>query len=107
MASCQKSTLKKYSTRPGPPFPAQECHGEIKKGNDGAEYKSIADARGNKNTYLIIENVYIPNNELDMFREPYTLYYNFDKKHKHLKQLAKQFKNRKQIYDRVINMETI
>ena len=46
MTICSKSTLKKYNSRPGPPYPAQQCRNQTKKGNDGMEYKSVADSRG-------------------------------------------------------------
>lgn len=38
--SCSPQTQKKYVTRPGPPYPAQECKGQIKLGNDMKEYIS-------------------------------------------------------------------
>jgi hypothetical protein len=37
---CVRQTLKKYTSRPSPPFPAQECPGKRKKGNDGRMYES-------------------------------------------------------------------
>ena len=37
---CTKQTNKKYSTRPGPPYPANLCRGKRKKGNDGRMYES-------------------------------------------------------------------
>jgi hypothetical protein len=44
--SCVKNTTKKYTTRPGPPYPAQLCQDQIKKGNDGLIYKSTANSKG-------------------------------------------------------------
>ena len=44
--TCKKSNLKKYVTRPGPPFPAQKCRGLIKHGNDNILYKSVASKNG-------------------------------------------------------------
>lgn len=38
--------LKKYRERPSPAFPAQECAGTIKQGNNGALYESVADKNG-------------------------------------------------------------
>ena len=38
--SCVKKTTKKYATRQSPPFPANQCQGERKKGNDGNFWKS-------------------------------------------------------------------
>lgn len=32
--------------RKGPPFPAQNCKGHVKLGNDGEEYLSKADKNG-------------------------------------------------------------
>ena len=40
---CQKSTLKKYKERPSPPYPANDCQGQKKKGNNGKMYKSVPD----------------------------------------------------------------
>lgn len=44
--NCRRSTLKKYKSRPSPPFPAQDCKSKKKKGNDGAMYQSVADSSG-------------------------------------------------------------
>ena len=39
---CVRQTSKKYTSRPGPPYPAAECpRGCIKKGNDGRNYRVI------------------------------------------------------------------
>ena len=43
--NCTVQTQKKYTSRPGPPYPANECCGEVKMGNDGKGYISL----GNKN----------------------------------------------------------
>jgi len=43
---CVKQTQKKYTDRPSPPYPANECCGEIMQGNDGNRYISVADIRG-------------------------------------------------------------
>lgn len=37
---CVKNTTQKYSSRPGPPYPANECCGMTKMGNDGYKYVS-------------------------------------------------------------------
>ena len=37
---CEKSTLKKYDSRPSPPFPANDYCNQTKKGNDGNMYIS-------------------------------------------------------------------
>ena len=39
--ACVEQTSKKYVTRPGPPFPANQCAGQTKVGNDGKSWKSI------------------------------------------------------------------
>jgi hypothetical protein len=39
-------TNAKYATRPSPPFPANKHCGEVKKGNDGNMYKSVANKNG-------------------------------------------------------------
>jgi len=39
-AICKKQTLKKYLTRPSPPYRAALCIGQKKKGNDGNMYIS-------------------------------------------------------------------
>ena len=38
--SCTKQSTKKYTSRPGPPFPAQNCRGRSIRGNDGKIYVS-------------------------------------------------------------------
>ena len=43
---CIKVTLKKYADRPGPPYHARYCIGQIKKGNDGADYISKESSNG-------------------------------------------------------------
>lgn len=44
--TCRRSTLKKYQGRPSPPFPAQDCKGKQKKGNDGQFYVSVPSSTG-------------------------------------------------------------
>lgn len=39
-AICNKQTLKKYLTRPSPPYRAPLCIGQTKRGNDGNMYIS-------------------------------------------------------------------
>ena len=46
MSGCFQVFNKKYASRPGPPFPAQECKNHLKLGNDGEYYKSLADVNG-------------------------------------------------------------
>ena len=43
---CVASTLKKYTERNSPPYPAAECPDSIKKGNDGLMYKSVPNVNG-------------------------------------------------------------
>jgi hypothetical protein len=42
-AVCKKQTLKKYLTRPSPPYRAALCVGQKKRGNDGLMYISRPD----------------------------------------------------------------
>jgi hypothetical protein len=44
--NCKRSTLKKYQSRPSPPYPAQSCKGKKKKGNDGLLYVSSPSSTG-------------------------------------------------------------
>jgi len=44
--TCKRSALKKYQGRPSPPFPAQDCKGKKKKGNDGKNYVSVPFSTG-------------------------------------------------------------
>lgn len=40
--SCERQHgVAKYSARPSPPYPANECCGTVKKGNDGNMYRSV------------------------------------------------------------------
>jgi hypothetical protein len=45
---CEKQTLKKYTDRSGPPYPANasKCRGTKKLGNDGGCWKSIGNVNG-------------------------------------------------------------
>lgn len=43
---CIAQTTKKYTTRPSPPFPASDCPGLSKTGNDGQVYTSVANVKG-------------------------------------------------------------
>lgn len=45
---CTRSSLKKYASRPGPPYPANDphCRSKYKLGNDGLWYRSVPDSRG-------------------------------------------------------------
>jgi hypothetical protein len=40
------SKQKKYVTRPGPPYPAQDCKGLYRTGNDGLMYISKMASNG-------------------------------------------------------------
>jgi hypothetical protein len=48
---CTEQSNKKYSTRPGPPYPANLCRDEVKTGNDGLRYKSVGAMREGKRYY--------------------------------------------------------
>ena len=43
---CERVTLKKYMNRPSPPYHAGECKGKVLKGNNGSNYKSVANTAG-------------------------------------------------------------
>ena len=43
---CKRQATKKYITRPSPPFPANECCGKRKKGNDGKMWHSVPNKNG-------------------------------------------------------------
>lgn len=43
---CEKSNLKKYRSRPGPPYPAQKCRNKSKRGNNGEVYRSRPNRNG-------------------------------------------------------------
>jgi hypothetical protein len=43
---CSRQSTSKYSSRKSPPFPANNCCGSIKKGNDGNKYRSKRASNG-------------------------------------------------------------
>ncbi len=43
---CKKKTSAKYTSRPGPPYAAQECRGLYQLGNDGYTYQSVGNVNG-------------------------------------------------------------
>lgn len=43
---CIEQTTKKYTDRPSPPFPASECPGHVKPGNNKKLYESVANVKG-------------------------------------------------------------
>jgi len=43
---CSPQSTKKYRSRSSPPYPANNCCGATKKGNDGKSYKSVKAANG-------------------------------------------------------------
>jgi hypothetical protein len=46
---CDRQILKKYTSRPAPPYPANKCpKGEIRLGNDGLEYVNTTNVLGIK-----------------------------------------------------------
>lgn len=46
MSGCHKKSTKKYTSRSSPPYPANECCGLRKRGNDGNMYISVAASNG-------------------------------------------------------------
>lgn len=45
--TCTKQTTKKYTTRPSPPYPANQCPpGSVRKGNNGKMFKSTPNVKG-------------------------------------------------------------
>ena len=44
--NCIKSRRAKYTSRPGPPYPAQLCKNLVKLGNDRKKYKSVSNKKG-------------------------------------------------------------
>jgi hypothetical protein len=65
---CERVTLKKYTSRPSPPYHAGECKGKVLKGNNGLMYKSVERGgiytwkplgktlKKNKTTYVVTDN---------------------------------------------------
>ena len=45
-AGCVEQSLKRYVYRPSPPFPANQCCGEVLRGNNGRMYLSKPDVNG-------------------------------------------------------------
>ena len=43
---CSKQSTKKYTSRKSPPYPANACCGELRTGNDGLRYVSVANVNG-------------------------------------------------------------
>ena len=43
---CKRMSTKKYATRPSPPYPANECGGMKKRGNNGRMWISTQDVTG-------------------------------------------------------------
>ena len=47
MKKCEQQTTAKYTNRPGPPYPANECPRDMEvSGNDGKTYKIRTDVKG-------------------------------------------------------------
>lgn len=46
MTCTDLSHLKKYASRNSPPFPANQCKGQRKRGNDGTFYTSVSASNG-------------------------------------------------------------
>lgn len=45
-SQCIPSTLKKYTSRPGPPYPANSCPYGVKVGNSGGLWQSTPNYKG-------------------------------------------------------------
>jgi hypothetical protein len=43
---CSRRTTKKYASRPSPSYPANDCCGMKKTGNDGSKYMSVLRSNG-------------------------------------------------------------
>ena len=43
---CTEQFTKKYTSRPGPPYPANQCCGLDSRGNDNQMYKSTRNSNG-------------------------------------------------------------
>lgn len=43
---CVRQTTAKYTSRPSPPYPANECCNQTKRGNDGNLYMSRKNSAG-------------------------------------------------------------
>lgn len=54
-SKCSKSTEAKYKKRPSPPYPANDCQGQKKKGNNGKMYESKPD-KNNVYKWIIIKD---------------------------------------------------
>jgi hypothetical protein len=44
--ACSRQSTNRYASRPSPPYPANECCGKVKTGNDGEKYISKRAANG-------------------------------------------------------------
>ena len=53
--SCERQTTKKYTSRPGPPRPAAECIGQVKRGNDERMYIARSYPSGAKRWVLEVK----------------------------------------------------
>ena len=43
---CVRQTTRRYTERPSPPYPAQACRGQRRRGNDGGLWVSRRNAAG-------------------------------------------------------------
>lgn len=41
ISDCNRQISNKYTSRPSPPYPANQCENQIKIGNDGKKYISL------------------------------------------------------------------
>ena len=62
--ACIKQNTKKYTSRKSPPYKANECCGETKKGNDGMMYKSKPNKKGICKWYKVVVKKPVKKNHL-------------------------------------------
>jgi hypothetical protein len=51
---CVQQTTIKYTSRPSPPFPANECHNTVMRGNDGQFYESTRVGAQKSHTWKVM-----------------------------------------------------
>jgi len=71
---CERQTSKKYTSRPSPPYPANECAGEVMNGNDGQMYISSKVGAQRSYTWKFIEPFARQNTPSQRETEPTRVY---------------------------------
>ena len=89
--SCVKQTTKKYTSRPSPPYPANECQGLTKTGNDGQLYQSVANIKGVFQWKLTTKTTKTPTSHRIYFCEPYTTKRDYLKSRKSIFKVNEKF----------------